>query len=218
MLNTTDVMITGNFTVQETKDFASVLNAGALPVKLTEVFSTSVGAQFGEHALKSTIYAGIIGAILIFLFLMFYYRLPGLVANITLVVYLYLNLLVFVMINGVLTLPGIAGLVLGIAMAVDANILTAERIREELRIGKTVKQAFAEGSNSSWSAILDANVTSFIAAVVLFYFGTSSVKGFATILVISILISFLTAVWGSRFLLGLLVKVDTSTTNQVCLV
>jgi len=206
VLNTTDVMIEGNFTVQETKDLASVLNAGALPVKLTEVFSTSVGAQFGEHALKSTVYAGIIGSVLIFLFLMFYYRLPGLIANITLVIYIYLNLLIFVLINGVLTLPGIAGLVLGIAMAVDANILTAERIREELRIGKTVKQAFAEGTKSSWSAILDANVTSFIAAVVLFYFGTSSVKGFATILVISILISFLTAVWGSRILLGLLVN------------
>lgn len=206
VLNTTDVMISGSFTVQETKDFASVLNAGALPVKLTEVYSTSVGAQFGENALKSTIYAGLIGAALIFIFLMFYYRLPGLIANITLVVYIYLNLLIFVLINGVLTLPGIAGLVLGIAMAVDANILTAERIREELRIGKTVKQAFHEGTHSSWSAILDANVTSFIAAVVLYFFGTSSVKGFATILIISILVSFLTAVWGSRVLLGLLVK------------
>ncbi|RHW38657.1 protein translocase subunit SecDF [Lysinibacillus yapensis] len=206
VLNTTDVMISGNFTVQETKDFASVLNAGALPVKLTEVYSTSVGAQFGEHALSATVYAGLIGAALIFLFLLFYYRLPGLVANITLVVYIYLNLLIFVLINGVLTLPGIAGIVLGIAMAVDANILTAERIREELRIGKTVKQAFNEGTSSSWSAILDANVTSFIAAIVLFFFGTSSVKGFATILVISILVSFLTAVWGSRILLGLLVK------------
>lgn len=206
VLNTTDVMISGSFTVQETKDFASVLNAGALPVKLTEVYSTSVGAQFGENALKSTVYAGLIGAALIFIFLMFYYRLPGLIANITLVVYIYLNLLIFVLINGVLTLPGIAGLVLGIAMAVDANILTAERIREELRIGKTVKQAFHEGTHSSWSAILDANVTSFIAAVVLYFFGTSSVKGFATILIISILVSFLTAVWGSRVLLGLLVK------------
>lgn len=119
---------------------------------------------------------------------------------------MYINLLVFDWINGVLTLPGIAGLVLGIAMAVDANILTAERIREEIRIGKTVKQAFAEGTKSSWSAILDANVTSLIAAVVLFYFGTSSVKGFATILIISILVSFITAVWGSRVLLGLLVR------------
>ncbi|WP_342598955.1 protein translocase subunit SecDF [Psychrobacillus sp. FSL H8-0483] len=206
VLNTSEVQISGSFTVEETKNLAGILNAGALPVKLTEVYSSSVGAQFGEHALSSTVYAGIIGAVLILLFLMFYYRLPGIVANITLVVYVYLNLLVFDWINGVLTLPGIAGLVLGIAMAVDANILTAERIREEIRIGKTVKQAFAEGTKSSWSAILDANVTSLIAAVVLFFFGTSSVKGFATILIISILVSFITAVWGSRILLGLLVQ------------
>ena len=206
VLNTSEVQISGSFTVEETKSLAGILNAGALPVKLTEVFSTSVGAQFGENALSSTVYAGIIGAALIFLFLMFYYRLPGIVANLTLVVYVFINLLVFNWINGVLTLPGIAGLVLGIAMAVDANILTAERIREEIRIGKTVKQAFAEGTKSSWSAILDANVTSLIAAVVLFYFGTSSVKGFATILIISILVSFITAVWGSRVLLGLLVR------------
>lgn len=206
VLNTSEVQISGSFTVEETKNLAGILNAGALPVKLTEVYSTSVGAQFGEDALSSTVYAGIIGAVLIFLFLIVYYRLPGIVANLTLVVYVYINLLVFDWINGVLTLPGIAGLVLGIAMAVDANILTAERIREEIRIGKTVKQAFAEGTKSSWSAILDANVTSLIAAVVLFYFGTSSVKGFATILIISILVSFITAVWGSRVLLGLLVR------------
>lgn len=206
VLNTSEVQISGSFTVEETKNLAGILNAGALPVKLTEVYSTSVGAQFGEHALSSTVYAGIIGAVLIFLFLMFYYRLPGIVANLTLVVYVYINLLVFDWINGVLTLPGIAGLVLGIAMAVDANILTAERIREEIRIGKTVKQAFSEGTKSSWSAILDANVTSLIAAVVLFFFGTSSVKGFATILIISILVSFITAVWGTRVLLGLLVR------------
>ncbi|WP_419958409.1 protein translocase subunit SecDF [Psychrobacillus psychrotolerans] len=206
VLNTSEVQISGSFTVEETKNLAGILNAGALPVKLTEVYSTSVGAQFGEDALSSTVYAGIIGAALIFLFLIIYYRLPGIVANLTLVVYVYINLLVFDWINGVLTLPGIAGLVLGIAMAVDANILTAERIREEIRIGKTVKQAFAEGTKSSWSAILDANVTSLIAAVVLFYFGTSSVKGFATILIISILVSFITAVWGSRVLLGLLVR------------
>lgn len=206
VLNTSEVQISGSFNVEETKNLAGILNAGALPVKLTEVYSTSVGAQFGEDALSSTVYAGIIGAVLIFLFLIVYYRLPGIVANLTLVVYVYINLLVFDWINGVLTLPGIAGLVLGIAMAVDADILTAERIREEIRIGKTVKQAFAEGTKSSWSAILDANVTSLIAAVVLFYFGTSSVKGFATILIISILVSFITAVWGSRVLLGLLVR------------
>ena len=134
-----------------------------------------------------------------------YYRLPGFVAVITLSVYIFIILLVFTLINGVLTLPGIAALMLGVGMAVDANILMYERIREELRVGKSVKTSFMAGAKNSFTAILDANITTLLAAVVLFIFGTSSVKGFATILIISILASFLTAVWGSRILLGLLV-------------
>lgn len=206
VLNTTDVMISGNFTVDETKQFASVLNAGSLPVKLTEIYSTSVGAQFGADALNDTVFAGVVGVLLIFLFMLLYYRLPGFISIITLSVFTYLVLIVFNGINAVLTLPGIAAIVLGIGMAVDANILTAERIREELRVGHTVKDAFKLGSKSSLTAIIDAQLTTLLAAVVLFYFGTSSVKGFATTLIISILLSFVTAVWGSRMLQGLLVK------------
>ncbi|PYF08845.1 protein translocase subunit SecDF [Ureibacillus chungkukjangi] len=206
VLNTTDVMISGNFTVQETKDFASVLNAGALPVKLTEIYSTSVGAQFGEQALNSTVFASVIGVLVIFIFMLFYYRLPGFVSIITLSVFTYLVLVVFNAINAVLTLPGIAALVLGIGMAVDANILTAERIREELRVGKSVKEAYQHGSKQSLSAIIDAQVTTLLAAAVLFFFGTSSVKGFATTLMISIVLSFITAVWLSRILIGLLIN------------
>lgn len=204
-LNTTDVMISGSFTVAETKDFAGILNAGALPVKLTEVYSTSVGAQFGEQALKSTVFAGVAGVLAIFVFMLLYYRLPGFVSIITLSIFTFLVLLVFDLINAVLTLPGIAAIVLGIGMAVDANILTAERIREELRVGHNVKQAFQLGSKQSLSAIIDANLTTLIAAGVLFYFGTSSVRGFSTTLIISISLSFLTAVWGSRMLMALLV-------------
>lgn len=200
-----DVQIDGVFTTDETKNLAGILNAGALPVKLTEIYSTSVGAQFGEQALDSTILAAIIGIALIFIFMLFYYRLPGFVAMITLSVYIYLILLVFELINGVLTLPGIAAIMLGVGMAVDANIITYERIKEELRVGKSVAQSFKMGAKQSFSAILDANVTTLLAAAVLFYFGTSSVKGFATMLIISILASFITAVWGSRLLLGLLV-------------
>lgn len=205
-LNTTDVMISGNFTVEETKNLAGILDAGALPVKLKEIYSTSVGAQFGDQALKSTIFAGIVGVVLIFLFMLFYYRLPGLISIITLSIFTFLVLVVFDWINAVLTLPGIAAIVLGIGMAVDANILAAERIREELRVGYSVKQAFQIGSKQSLSAIVDAQLTTLLAAAVLFQFGTSSVKGFATTLIISILLSFLTAVWGSRVLLGLLVN------------
>ncbi len=204
-INSTGVEISGAFTVEETKNLAGILNAGALPVKLVETYSTSVGAQFGEQALDKTVFAGIVGISLVLLFMVFYYRLPGFVAMVTLSVYIYLILLVFGLINGVLTLPGIAAIVLGVGMAVDANIITYERIKEELRVGKSIKEAFKTGASNSFSAIVDANITSLIAASVLFYFGTSSVKGFALLLIISILASFITAVWGSRLLLGLLV-------------
>ncbi|WP_342511148.1 protein translocase subunit SecDF [Sporosarcina sp. FSL K6-1522] len=205
-IHSSDVQISGSFTAEETNNLAGILNAGALPVHLEEVYSTSVGAQFGEQALDKTIIAGIVGVALIFVFMLVYYRLPGFVAVVTLSVYIFLILLVFTLINGVLTLPGIAALMLGVGMAVDANILTYERIREELRVGKSVKTSFLAGAKSSFTAILDANITTLLAAVVLFIFGTSSVKGFATMLIISIMVSFLTAVWGSRLLLGLLVN------------
>jgi SecD/SecF fusion protein len=206
VINSTDVQISGSFTVEETKSLESVLNSGSLPVKLTEKYSTSVGAQFGKDALNDTVYAGIIGVILIFIFMLVYYRLPGFVSIITLTVFTFLVLWIFTGINAVLTLPGIAAIVLGIGMAVDANILTAERIREELRVGHSVKDAYRSGSKESLSAIIDAQLTTLLAAAVLFYYGTSSVKGFATTLIISILLSFVTAVWLSRVLLGLLVK------------
>lgn len=205
-IHSSGVEISGSFTPAETKQLAGILNAGALPVQLEEVYSTSVGAQFGEQALDKTITAGIVGVSLIFLFMLLYYRLPGLIAVITLSIYIYLILVAFTAINGVLTLPGIAALMLGVGMAVDANILTYERVREEIRVGKSIRSAFQSGAKSSFTAILDANITTLLAAVVLFQFGTSSVKGFATMLIISIIVSFLTAVWGSRLFLGLLVN------------
>lgn len=205
-LQTTDVMITGSFTVEEAKYLADIINAGSLPVHMNELFSTSVGAQFGEQALNKTMYAGYLAVGLIFLFMIIVYRLPGFVASVNLGIYIFLILLVFQLMNGVLTLPGIAALILGIAMAVDANIITFERIKEELRIGKSVKAAFKAGSKNSLRTIIDANITTILAAVVLFIFGTSSIKGFATMLIISILVSFLTAVYGTRILLGLWVN------------
>ncbi|WP_203333101.1 protein translocase subunit SecDF [Planococcus beigongshangi] len=202
-INSSSVQITGSFTVEETQNFAGILNAGALPVELVEIYSTSVGAQFGEEALDKTTFAAAIGIGLVLLFMLIFYRFPGIVAVVTLSTYVYLILLIFNWIGGVLTLPGIAAIMLGVGMAVDANIITYERIREEIRTGKSVKESFQIGARSSFSAIIDANVTTLLAAIVLFYFGTSSVKGFATLLIISILASFATAVWGSRLLLGL---------------
>lgn len=206
VLNTKNVMIRGNFTVEEAKQLADLLNAGSLPVELHEIFSTSIGAQFGKNALNETIYAGIIGILMIYAFMIFYYRFPGVIAVITLTVYIYLTLLVFDWMNAVLTLPGIAALILGVGMAVDANILTAERIKEELKTGKSVMAAFRAGNERSFTTIFDANITTLISGIVLFIYGTSSVKGFATVLIISILISFLTAIYGSRWLLDLWVK------------
>lgn len=206
VLNTKNVMISGNFTIEEAKQLSDLLNAGSLPVELHEVFSTSIGASFGELALHDTIFAGLIGIALIFLFMILYYRFPGIIAVVALSIYIWLILLVFDWMNAVLTLPGIAALILGVGMAVDANIITYERIKEEIRTGKSIMSAFRAGSKNSFGTILDANLTTILAAVVLFFYGTSSVKGFATMLILSILVSFITAVWGSRILLQLWVN------------
>lgn len=201
-LNTTDVMISGDFTVESAKQLADVINSGSLPVHMTEVYSNSVGAQFGEQALNETVYSGIIAVAIIILFLIAVYRFAGIIASINLLIYTYIVIVVFELMNGVLTLSGIAALILGIGMAVDANVITFERIKEELRLGKSVKASFKAGTKNSFITIFDANLTTLIAAVVLFIFGSSSVKGFATMLMISIFVSFLTAVFGTRLLLG----------------
>jgi protein-export membrane protein SecD/preprotein translocase SecF subunit len=206
ILNQKNVEITGNFTIEEAQQLASLLNAGSLPVNLEETYSTSVGAKFGEQALNETVFAGIIGILAVFVFMLVLYRIPGIVAVVTLSIYVYLILLVFDWMNGVLTLPGIAALILGVGMAVDANIITYERIKEELKVGRNIKAAFDAGSKGSLSTIFDANITTLLAAIVLFAYGTSSVKGFATMLIISILASFITAVFGARLFLGLLVN------------
>lgn len=201
-----DVQIVGNFTVEETKFLAEILNAGALPVQLEEIYSNSVGASLGEEAMLKTIYAGFIGVALIYLYMIIYYRFMGVIAAITLTIYIYLILVVFDWMNAVLTLPGIAALILGVGMAVDANILTYERIKEELIVGKSVMSAFKIGNRRALTSIFDANITTLLAAAIMLYFGTSAVQGFAVMLIISILMSFLTAVYGTRLLLGLWVN------------
>ncbi|MDZ5712330.1 protein translocase subunit SecDF [Jeotgalibacillus haloalkalitolerans] len=206
VLNTDTVTITGNFTLEEANNLADLLSAGSLPVELEEVYSDSVGASFGLLAMEQTILAGIIGVALIFLFMIAFYRFPGLIGIITLSVYIYLILLIFDWVNGVLTLPGIAALILGVGMAIDANIITYERMKEELRIGRSVRDAWKKASSSSLLTIVDANVTTMLAGIVLFTFGTSSVKGFATMLLISIVTSFITAVFGTRLFMSLWIR------------
>lgn len=209
-INSDSVEISGGFQgqqgVERAKQIAELLNAGSLPVDLKEVYSNSVGAQFGQDALDKTIFASMIGVAIIYLFMVGFYRLPGIVAVIALTVYVYLTLVAFNFISGVLTLPGLAALVLGVGMAVDANIIMYERIKDELRVGRTLKQAYSKANKSSFLTIFDSNLTTVIAAAVLFFFGQSSVKGFATMLLLGILMIFITAVFLSRGLLSLLVS------------
>lgn len=209
-INSSDVMISGGFDGQEgverAQNIAALLNSGSLPVKLTEIYSTSVGAQFGEQALDETVTAGLIGVALVFIFMIFFYRVPGIIAAITLTIYIYLTLVGFNAISGTLTLPGIAAIILGVGMAVDANIILYERLKDEIRIGRSLKQAYKKAASSSLWTIVDANLTTLIAAIVLFIFGTSSVKGFATMLLLSILMSFITAVVLTRVLMNLIVN------------
>lgn len=205
VLNTQDIEITGDFSVKEATTLKDLLNSGSLPVKMTEVYSTSVGAQFGQDSMKDTLYAGALGIAAILLFMLLFYRIGGLIADLTLVYYSYAVMAVVVGLQAVMTLPGIAALILGVGMAVDANIITLERIKDEIRGGKTILSAFKAGSKRALPTVIDANMTTIIAAAVLFFFGNSSVKGFAVMLLISNIVTFVTSIYGQRLLLGLLV-------------
>jgi protein-export SecD/SecF family membrane protein len=198
--------ISGQESVEAAQDLASLLNAGALPIKLTEVQSYAVDASLGEEALRDSLKAGAYAVLAIFIFVIGYYRLPGFVAVITLVAYGYLVLLTFDALNMTLTLPGLAAFILGIGIAVDANILMNERIREELRQGKSVRSSVKSGSKRSFLTIIDAHVTTVVAALLLFYFGTAAVKGFSVSLIAGIIVSMITAVALSRIMVNLLVQ------------
>lgn len=200
--------ITGDYTVESAQELASILNSGALPAKLIEKQVTSVGASLGAMALQKTINAGYVGAALIIVFMLVVYRLPGLIANITLAVFTYSCLVVLDWMDATLTLPGIAGFILSVGMAVDANIITTERIQEELRSGKTILSAFRAGQRRSFITIIDGHVTTIIAAGVLFFFGSSAIQGFAVTLVMTIIVSLITNVFFSRFLLWLVIRAN----------
>ncbi|MCJ8011706.1 protein translocase subunit SecD [Paenibacillus sp. KQZ6P-2] len=198
--------ITGNYTLDEAKQLSDTINLGALPLKLTEKYSQSVGATLGKQSLEKTLQAGIIASIVILIFMIAMYRLPGVIASFGLIVHTWLLILVFVWANFTLTLPGIAAFILGVGMAVDANIITNERIREEIRNGRSVMSAVKAGNKSSLRTILDSNITTIIVGTVMYAFGQGSVKGFALILIIEIVLSILTNVYFTHYLLSLLVK------------
>ena len=196
-----DVIITGNFEKEEAESLATSINAGSITTKLNEISSQNVNASYGEGVLSKTFIAGVIGMILVILFMTLLYKFSGFISGINLLLYMLLVMGIFWLVGGVLTLPGIAALVLGIGMAVDSCVVTNERIKEELQTGSNLKNAYEAGNSESWSTIFDANVTTLIVAIVLFIFGESSVKGFATMLMITIFATMFIMVFLNRKIL-----------------
>jgi preprotein translocase subunit SecD len=206
-----NAVITGNFTAKEAQDLAVLLRSGALPVSFEVMEKRSIGPTLGADSLDKSIKAGIVGLIAVLIFMIGYYRLPGVIADLSLVIYSLLVLGTMVALDAVLTLPGIAGFALSIGMAVDANVIIYERIKEELRYGKTLVASIEAGFKRAFTTIFDANVTTLITAAVLMYFGTGPVKGFAVTLSIGIVASMLVALTFTRYMLVLSANV---TKNQ----
>lgn len=205
-INSTSAQISGNFTKEEAKELSDLINSGSLPVKMTEIYSDSVTADYGTDAFSVTMFAGAVGIGLIMLFMILYYRLPGVISAVTIAAYVFVVFVLYNLMGAVFTLSGIAALVLGVGMAVDSNILTFERIRDALYSGRSVRTAFYEGSSKSFITIFDAQVTTFISALILFEFGKGSVKGFATMLMVSTITTLLLIVFIAKFLLKQLVE------------
>lgn len=203
-----DVIIQGNFTQDEVKTLVDLINSGSLPTKLEEISSKTVMASFGEDSLNKTFFAGVIGVILVMLTITIIYRFAGFVSSIGLLLYTVLTFAIFWLVGGVLTLPGIAAVLLGIGMAVDANVLNFSRIKDELRSGSSLQVAFKKGNANSLKTIIDANVTTLLVAIILFVFGESSIKGFATMLMISIFTTMLVMVIITRYILKLFVQTE----------
>ncbi|MHB1000438.1 MAG: protein translocase subunit SecD [Armatimonadota bacterium] len=204
-------VIEGTFTAEEAQRLGEYINAGALPVPLSVVQSQKVEATLGQQAVDSSIKAGIGGLILVMLFMFMYYLMPGVIANIALIIYALLSFAVFKLIPVTLTLPGIAAFILSIGMAVDANILIFERLKEELRSGKTLKAAIDAGFSRAFTSIFDSNMCTAITCTILLYFGTGPIKGFALVLLIGVIISMFTAITVTRSILHLIVNTGLAT-------
>lgn len=195
--------ITGTFTLEEAKQLAQRLNAGALPVPITLLTQQNIGASLGKISVQQSVVAGAIGTICVILFMLLFYRLPGLLSAVALILYILITFALFKLFSITLTLAGVAGFILSIGMAVDANILIFERMREELRAGQPLATAIEEGFRRAWTSIRDSNVSSLITTLMLLWFGTSLIKGFAITLSIGILVSMFSAITVTRTLLRL---------------
>lgn len=200
-IDSANARITGNFTMQEAKALASKISSGALPCKLETVSVDSISPTLGRGALDITLLAGLFAYLAVILFMLLFYRLPGLVAGIAVTGMAAAQVLLLANLNISLTLPGIAGIILSIGMGVDANIVITERIREELQAGKTFRAAIDAGFKRAFAAVFDSNVTTVIAAVVLYLLGTGPIRGFGITLGLGVMISFLSALTASRLML-----------------
>lgn len=201
-----EAVISGNFTEEEASTLVGLINSGSLQVELEEEYSTTIGASFGDEALQKSIISAIVGLSLVMLYIIFKYRFAGLISAFGLIFYTFCVFVIFFILGGVLTLPGIAALILGIGMAIDANVITYERIKDSLRSGNDLKSAFTYGNKDSMLTIIDANITTFIIAIILYIFGQTAIKGFATMLIINIFLTFVVTVIFTRYILSGFVK------------
>lgn len=197
-----NVVIQGNFSEEDAEELVDLINSGSLRVKLTEISTKTVDASYGSNTLKLIAVAGLITLLIISIIMVFFYNLSGFISVVSLILYIGLVFMFYSLIDGVLTLTGIAALILGIGMAVDGAIITLEKIKEEIASGKSLKNAYVDGNKRSLISLVDANLTTFIAAVVLFIFGESSVKGFATMLMLTIIVTGISMVLVNRYLLS----------------
>mgnify|MGYP003473169169 CR=1 FL=1 len=209
-------IISGGFTGEEAKSLVRDLNYGALPVPIELISTQTIGASLGEDAKTNGVKAGVVGMALVAAFLILWYRLPGLVASISLLAYVILSLAAFKVMSVTFTAAGIAGFILSIGMAVDANVLIFERLKEELKKGKSVHDSLHEGFSRAWLSIRDSNISSIITSVILFWLGTSAIKGFALTLGIGVLISMFTAITVSRtFLFAIAPNKDKAVSKRL---
>lgn len=199
--------ISGGYqSLEEAQQEALLLRSGALPVNVEMMEMRNIGPTLGQESLNLSLKAGMIGVAAIFLFMLLYYRWPGVIADLSLLVYGLIMAGIFILLKTTLTLPGIAGIILSFGMAVDANIVIYERLKEELRAGRTLRSAIDAGFKNAFRAILDSNVTTLIAALVLYFLGTGPIKGFAITLGTGILVSMFTAITFTRFVLHLMAQ------------
>jgi preprotein translocase subunit SecD len=199
-----NAQITGNFNMEEAKDLSIVLKAGALPAPLKMLQNVTVGPSLGEDSIRAGMIAGVMGTVAVILFMIVYYKLSGVIADFALILNIVLLFGAMASLNATLTLPGIAGIILAIGMAVDSNVLMFERIRDEIRTGKTPRSAVDSGYHKAFWTIFDSHVTTLITAAVLFQFGTGPIKGFAVTLSLGVLINLYTALIGTKTVFDLI--------------